>query len=1705
MEDNKDIPKTTAPKKRPYRWLRILGRIAAGFIVLFILLVLFIRSPWGQSLIVDKFVTYISNKTSTEVAIERLFITFDGNIQLEGLYLEDTQGDTLIYSKSLEANMPLWALIRGKGIGVDVLTWEGLRANIIRKDFVAGYNFQFLIDAFAPADTTTTVVDTTSTPLHIVLGQLNFKAIDLVYEDAVTGIDSRFQIGELQADMRKTDVEHMVFEVSSIALSNSNLTFKQSPVRDVTNENPTQPPFLVIDAIQLTNVFANYQSFGDRIAATLDLKELSTSIPKLNLENRDFDISYFDLKNSTIVLQTQTETNVVTEKIEDVTEDIEQDIKTFEWPELRLSLGSLNLQNNQFRYNVASAEAKEGSFNPNAIALADLNLQANAIVLKDKVAGFHLENASFKEISGMDLKALSLTFHATDNTLKIDDLTTILNDNHLQAELRLDYPALSTLIEVPEHSKINVDIPTFQIALHDIFLFQPQLKQNPYLNTLSKRLITGSLKADGYLSNLQLPKMNVNWGNTTRISAHGQLQNINQTDHLQFNIPKLYAATTRKDLLQFFDEKTLGVSLPAQVELSVTTKGKLSDITANATLTTSQGLATLAGNFKNDQTLAFNADLQIDQYKLNELLQNEQLGTLSLDIKAQGKGKTLNDLDAHIEATVQSFAYNHYPVKDLKLVGDIKDGQGHVTSNYKDYNLDMGLYASVVLDSIAPEANVELDIKGANLKALGLMTRDVKTGMKVYADFKGNSSSYDIAAIVDDGVVVYDNKTYLIGDLNALAHVRKDTTSVSVKNKIVDILLQSNADPQTFSTSLRRHLTSYFYPVENSTDTLIPSVNLRLKGEIMQAPLLNEVFLVNVEDLDTVKIAVDFHESERQLKANITAPHINYSGYQLDSLAFTMDTDRDKFMFDFGFNQIQAGPFNIKKTILKGHQEHGELSLDLLAFDDAETLIQIQSKITGNEDSKSLRFHIIPTDLILNKTAWVTPETNEILISKNKLAFNDFRFSKDQQSIEISDQLPAIAKDHIAIDFEGFQLHEFLSYLNPDKEFARGHLNGQFIIEEPFDNTGLVADMNISQLNLMEVDLGNLHLDAKSLGGNSYDFNAAMKEGEVDLDVKGDYIADKTGAKLNILLDINRFNMTALHGFTLGQITETDGSFSGNFKVSGTSAKPTYEGSLTFTEADFKIAMFNAPFTLQNETLSINNEGLSMQNFTIQDENKHTFVASGNIGTASFINPTFDLTVKADNFQLLNATKDDNNFLYGKASFGGDAKITGDLQIPVVAMNLTVSSDTNVTYVMPSSTANIEERDGVVQFVNRNDPDAILTRTEEKTATLRGFDINALLKVHKDAQVTIIIDPQTGDNFKVSGEGDFDFTMNPNGTMTLSGVYEVNSGHYEMSLYNLVNRKFNITSGSRVTWSGDPFDAKLDVKALYEVKASASSLMAPVFSGADPSVTGKFRQVLPFYVYLNIDGLLMEPKINFNLDMPEEEQGAIGGQVYGRVQQLNQQEDELNRQVFSLLVLNRFYPDPGSDGSSGGVASIARDNLNDAVSDQLNMFSDKLLGNTGFELNFGLDSYTDYQGSSPQERTQLDIAAQKKLFNDRLIVSVGSEVDVQGKSAPGEETPLIGNVSIEYILSENGRYRLKGFRRDTFENVIDGQTIVSGIALIFTQEFNKFSELWQALLKSKTDAEVQEEAKLKAEKKAAEAAQKAKQEATNESIEQKKD
>ena len=360
-----------SPKKRKFRWLRRTLRVLLGILVFLFLVILFVRSPFGQDIIVNNAVNYVSKKTGTKVALEKLFITFDGDLQLDGLYLEDTKGDTLVYSKSLEANIPLWKMIQGEGVGVDALDWDGLRANVIRKDSITGYNFQFLIDAFVSADTTSVTTDTTSTPLNLVLGNLNFNNFDIVFDDAVAGIDSRFKIGKLKAQMETTNLEDMIFDASTIQLSDSNIKFIQKPVAIDTTTSEVALPKLSFETIALNNVIAYYESQLDRLVADINISEFSTESPIINLADSDFSLKNITLKNSKISLTTEAEINGLTQQIEVTPEDTKTESSAFEWPQLKIDIAAIDFENNQIDYRVGNAQPKNGVFNPNAIALSE--------------------------------------------------------------------------------------------------------------------------------------------------------------------------------------------------------------------------------------------------------------------------------------------------------------------------------------------------------------------------------------------------------------------------------------------------------------------------------------------------------------------------------------------------------------------------------------------------------------------------------------------------------------------------------------------------------------------------------------------------------------------------------------------------------------------------------------------------------------------------------------------------------------------------------------------------------------------------------------------------------------------------------------------------------------------------------------------------------------------------------------------------------------------------------------------------------------------------------------------------------------------------------------------------------------------------------------------------------------------------------------
>lgn len=1641
---------------RPYRWLRRILRILGGIVIFIILLLLFIRSPWGQNIIVDKALSYVSDKTNTEVDVENFYITFDGNLLINGLYLEDKKGDTLIYTKSLEADIPFWGTITGETYGVENVKWETLKANITRKDTLSGFNFQFLIDAFA-SQSSTSNQSTAENSADFTLGDFELSDFDVVFNDAVSGIESRYKFEKLRLNIQSTDLDSMNFEASNLYLEKSMIKVIQLPVKDESESETTLPKF----SVDKLNVVDNETVFkSSEIELDLKIDNLKSTSGSIDLGSQNYDFENILLQESFVGVDLKTTNGNSTNEA--------REPNAFEWPPITLNVLDIEFDNNIFKYTNDGKEIAEDSFDPQSLQFSALNLNAKHLKLKNGFATADFSTFSFKESSGLNLNRFSGNISFSNTELNLQGLNLNLNSNNLVGSSKLRYEDIDTFINSPELSQINVDIKTLDFLLSDIFLISPELKSNQYIEVLGQKPITGQIFADGSLSQLNVSALNLSWGNTSQIRTAGTLFNPTQIEKLAFSIPEYAIDTQRKDILKFVNENQINFKLPESIALTGTVEGEVDDFYIDAKLKSSHGIITTQTEFSNQKNrLAYNTSLQIEEYQINELLENNLLGKLSMDIESSGTGQTLYDLDAKLDAQIHNFTYNDYAFNDIYLNGKLRDGSGKISTNYKDDNLNFDLKGNIDLDSVQTQAELNLDVAGARLSALGLSSRDLKTAFDLKLNLNVKENTYDADADFSKGVVVINNETYLIGAINAQAYVSPDSTAVEVHNRIADLELKSNASPTKFTNALTRHVKSYFYRDTEIPDTIKNTVNVEFKGKLAQSPFLKEVLLVNLRDLDTVQMSLNFEEKKRKLEAKILAPHINYFQNEIDSLKFNINTDKNDFVFNLQFKNIQSGPINIPETIFSGLQQNNELDLSFEAIEDKEKLIYFRSKISGNRDR--LKYQVIPDSLILNKQSWQVSENNSAILTSDSLIFQNFKIQRNNQSIHLKNTFEKVNYNHAGISFENFNLKTILNYLNPDAELAKGVLSGNFILVKPFEKTGILADIEVNNFSIINTNLGKLTIDASSKSGNTYVFNSKISGGLANIDLQGDYTAQQTSASLNLDLDINKFKMRAINSLSMGVIEDSEGNFSGHFDITGDLNNPKYQGQLNFENAKFNISKLNSVFELENESMTLKNSEILFDDFTLKDINNNKLKISGKIGTENLFIPTFDINLNAKHFKVLDSNKEDNDLFFGKVIIDADAEITGDLDIPKVDGNLKIDPKTDFTYIIPPSVASIEKRSGVVRFVNKENTDNILTSNEEEIANISGYDIDAEITVSDEAKFKIVIDERTGDNFVVQGSGDLNLKMFPNGRINLFGLYEATSGHYELNLYDLVKRKFNLVSGSQVKWNGDPFNADLDVTALYNVETSASSLMASTTSSLSNTDRGRFRQVLPFEVYLNIKGEIFQPKIDFRLDMPEDERSAIRGQVYSRLQQVNQQGEELNQQVFSLLVLNRFYPAQGSDGTGGGFSSLAQQNLNDAISDRLNNYSDQLLGNTGIELDFGLNSFTDYQGNSPQQRTQLNVAAQKKLLNDRLTVRVGSDVDLQGSNQTRETPPVVGNVSLIYELTKDGRYRLKGFRRERFENIIDGQVIVSGIALIFTKEFNRFRELWQSIFSDDVD------------------------------------
>jgi hypothetical protein len=288
----------------------------------------------------------------------------------------------------------------------------------------------------------------------------------------------------------------------------------------------------------------------------------------------------------------------------------------------------------------------------------------------------------------------------------------------------------------------------------------------------------------------------------------------------------------------------------------------------------------------------------------------------------------------------------------------------------------------------------------------------------------------------------------------------------------------------------------------------------------------------------------------------------------------------------------------------------------------------------------------------------------------------------------------------------------------------------------------------------------------------------------------------------------------------------------------------------------------------------------------------------------------------------------------------------------------------------------------------------------------------------------------------------------------MAGTYEIERGDYNFTLQNVINKKFNIKPGSRIVWSGDPYGAQLDVKAGYTQMVSLAGVL-PNTSGGTSNGDALSRRY-PVEVTIALSEQLMSPQIKYDLKVLDNPSlSSYRGQLEAFQNKLKSDEQELSRQVSSLLLVNQLLPETSL--AAVGSQNFLGSSISELVSNQISRWE---VGVSGLSLD-------------QNALNNLQLRFSYRFLNDRFRVTRDGRFTNGTQSTTGASTydaaSLLGEWTLEYWLNSRGSVRVKAYNRNVQNSLyLNTSFTTGGVSMQFTHSFNRFSAMPKPAVKLQT-------------------------------------
>jgi hypothetical protein len=1355
----------------------------------------------------------------------------------------------------------------------------------------------------------------------------------------------------------------------------------------------------------------------------------------------------------------------------------------------RLRIGEAVINDSKFSYINQDRVPIEQGFNYNQFTLAVDEGQLQHFLVLGDTTEFDVHSLIVQDQkTKFKIHELSTFFRLSQSAMEFYDVSLKAGDSFISDTVAFHYNRQVDLSDFVTKVRMYAHLDKSVVHRKDIILFAP------FFEILDDAPITVSGKLNGRVDRFRFTEMALDKGKT-RLLGSVEMEGLPDITETFINLNLKQSAVTLQDFSFLFDESSMQRLRPlGELVMNGQFIGYPNDFVAQGDFLSGIGYIRSDINFKVNEK-----NFDHSQYSGNLELANFNLGTylsdtstyqkLNMRGKVTGSGITQRTADFTLNGKISSVGILGYNYTNITTNARLSSEFFSGTVKIDDPNLEFNARGSVDFRKGRNIINLQGTLDTAFVHNLHLTETPIFLHSGIDLKLNGfHLDSLDGTANLEDFRIHYEDESLAIDKIRLASLKGPNGRSVRLESTYIDASFEGPFNPTEVIADVTDLYHEILLNIHNEKQAITEYYNAKTRhpqkyGLQFQVTLKDIKPITDLIDLDLLlsentTITGKFTSGYTTiLQAYANVDTVSYQKNLLTNSEFELTTSKiadstsvlSNLFISSGtqkFSNLQT-----KNLTLEGIWNNSHIGFSVDADQaNQDNYIRLKGGIDFLRDTT--RVKILPSVVHLLDKNWDFNPRNSITIAGEEINIQRLMLTNQDQAVVINGRISNNPEEILTTDVTNFDLSTLNAFT---AEKISGTLNARVDLSNYYHDAFVENDLSLKDFSVDNFLIGDI--TARNLWDtleNKFMINLFVDRVKQRIvNATGYYDPSQKNSPLNIDATLDQADVKIVEPFLSDIFSRWAGHVSGNFHITGTIGHPLISGEGQVSDGQFMVNYLKTLYHFTG-TVGLSPNSIFLRDINLTDAFRSKASLSGTITHENFSNMRINMDAIYKNFQVLNTTAKDNSLFYGQAYATGDLNFFGPLSNLKISAN--ARSEKNTKISIPIDGGSSTEKKDFINFVSFTDStfQENLKSTTFKQRDLTGVSFDFNLDITPDALCEIIFDMKAGDIIRGRGNGDLQLQMDTKGEFSMFGPFEFTQGGYNFTLYDIINKEFEIKKGSRITWYGDPYGGVMSISAAYSQLAS----LGPIIADQNLSNSPQLRRKYPVEVLLKLDGPILKPNINFDIVSNGIPQSII---VDGQTVRLafefqtfknKLDEQELNRQVFSLIILRKFSAPDALFNTSGSLFN----SVSELLSNQLS--------NWATQVDENLEVDVDLRLLDQEQFNTFQFRLSYSFFNGRLRITrdgtfysanQNGTTTSPNSTAPSNLSGIAGDWTVEYQLTADGKFRSKLYNRANVNPILNTlgtqNTMTTGASLMYTQSFNEFKDLLRKARNKKKEKE----------------------------------